>query len=85
MNVLVVQYLVTMPELTKILRVFKQRKHSGKGYFFEVQDLGSTMLKATVLPGLKPYRPDIINLGPSSLWWHENAYLLRVYRDVPAP
>ena len=83
MSVLIVQHLVTLSEATRIMRLFKQRKHSGLGYYFELQDLGANMLKATVMPGLRPYRGDIINLSPSSSWWRENAYILRVHREVP--
>lgn len=82
MSVLVVQHLVTLSEATKILRLFKQKKHSKLGYYFELDDLGATMLKATALPGLEPYRETPEAKG--SPWWKENAYLLRVYRDVSA-
>ncbi len=83
MNVLVVQHLVTLAEATRIMRFFKQKKHAGHGYFFELQDLGETMLKATVLPGLRPYKDGIVNLSPSSSYWRENAYILRVHREIP--
>ena len=83
MSVLVVQHLVTLAEATKIMRLFKQKKHAGHGYFFELQDLGASMNKATVMPGLRPYRGGIISLSPSSSYWQENAYILRVHREIP--
>lgn len=80
MNALVVQHLVTLNEATKIMRLFKQKKHADKGYFFELQDLGGPMTAAVLLPGLEPQRQVP---HTSSSWWHENAYVLRVYWEVP--
>lgn len=85
MSVLVVQHLVTLSEATKIMRFFKQKKHSTHGYYFELQDLGAPMVAAVKLPGLEPYSKRGHKTYPNrAAWWHEDAYLLRVYREVPS-
>ena len=84
MNVLVVQHLVTLKEATRIMRLFKQKKHAGHGYYFELQDLGAPMMAAVKLPGLEPYSDRYNTTVPNqSSWWRENAYTLRVYREIP--
>lgn len=79
MSVLAVQHLVTLSEATRAVRFFKARKHAQHGYFFELQDLGAPMREAVMLTGLEPYSAKP-NRGA---WWQENAYLLRVHREVP--
>jgi hypothetical protein len=82
-TVLVVQHLVTMADARKILRTFKQKKHAGLGYFFEMTDLGTSMKMALLRPDLTAYS-DKASLLPSYSTWYDNpAYLLKVYRDVP--
>ena len=83
MNVLVVQHLVTLSEATRIMRLFKQKKHAGHGYFFELTDLGASMTAAVKLPGLEPYSDCPSTRAPGAKWWKEDAYLLRVHREVP--
>lgn len=82
MSIFIVQHLVTLAEATRIMRLFKQKRHAGCGYFFELQDLGATMREATKLSGLQPYGDDPARTT-RSFWWREGAYLLRVFRDVP--
>lgn len=83
MNVLVVQHLVTLSEATRIMRLFKQKKHSGMGYYFELQNLGAPMSAAVELPGLELYRDTGRGMTNRAAFWCENAYILRVHREVP--
>ena len=85
MSALVVQHLVTLAEATKIMRFFKRGKHSKHGYFFELQDLGAPMYKAVKLPGLEPYGERYQGCPTRQSVWDENAYILRVHRDILAP
>lgn len=78
MSVLVVQHLVTLDQATRIMRLFKQKKHAGMGYYFDLQDLGCSMLAATGSDLPEPY-----SVPKSPVAWRQDAYLLRVYRDVP--
>jgi len=79
-KVLVVEYLLRLPEATRILRLFKQKKHAGAGYFFDLQDLGCTMNHAMMyMKGL----PDPYNPHMSGTLYREGAYVLRVYRTIP--
>ena len=83
-SVLVVQHLVTLAEATRIMRFFKAKKHAQLGYFFELQDLGATMEAALQLPGLEPYGRTVSKHHPTDARRKEDAYILRVHRDVPA-
>jgi hypothetical protein len=83
-TVLVVQHLVTLTEAARILRFFKQKKHADKGYHFELQDLGGPMKRAVELTGLEAYNLRAYDGSDRSAWWENDAYLLRVYRTLPA-
>lgn len=78
MSVLVVQHLITLKQACTIGRFFRQKRHATMGYFFDLQDLGCKMGDAEALTGLEPYR---VPRGPAGR--SQDAYLLRVYRDVP--
>lgn len=82
-KVFVIQHVVTLTEATKIMRPFKLKKHAKHGYFFELEDMGMSMLKASAIPRLRVYKDGVLNLNPTAAWWKENAYILRVYREVP--
>ena len=82
MSVLVVQHLVTLSEATKIMQLFKQKKHSGHGYFFELTDLGAPTQDALKLPGLEPYGRRGSIRHPADARMKENAYILRVHREL---
>lgn len=83
MSVLFVQHLVTLAEATKIMRFFKRKKHRDAGYFFELQDLGAPMKDALKLPGLEPYGSRGSIWHPTEMRMKENAYILRIHRDIP--
>lgn len=85
MSVLVVQHLVTLAEATRIMRFFNQKKHADKNYYFDLQDLGAPMKMAVELTGLEAYN-ERAHYGSNrmSAWWSNDAYLLRVYRVIPA-
>lgn len=84
-TVLVVQHLVTLDEATRILRLFKQKKHADKSYHFDLQDLGAPMKRAIELTGLGAYNKRAYDgSNRTSAWWSNDAYLLRVYRVIPA-
>lgn len=83
MNVLVVQYLVTLAEAARIVRFFKAKKHSQHGYYFELQDLGATMKEAVKLTGLVPYSDKPSTMTAQATRWRKEAYLLRVHREIP--
>ena len=80
MKVLVVEHLLRLPEATRILRLFKQKKHADAGYFFDLQDLGCSINHAfwhrRGVP--EPYNPNA-----SGSQQREDAYVLRVYRTIP--
>lgn len=85
MNVLVVQYLVTLSEATKIVRFFKKKKHNKMGYFFELEELGMPIsLAVERFDTIEAYASQYSTDAPSSpAKWLKPAYLLKVYRDVP--
>jgi hypothetical protein len=82
MSVLVVQHLVTLPEATRIIRFFKRKKHACHGYFFDLQELGVVMKDALKMTSFTPYGQKTSELAMKR-YLRENAYLLRVYREVP--
>jgi hypothetical protein len=81
MKVLVVQYLVTLYEATRILRLFKQKKHASHGYFFELDDLVVPMKDAVKLPEIK-LKAYVGKKRLDAFYWNEDAYVLLVYKDA---
>jgi len=79
-KVLVVQHLVRLPEATRILRLFKQKKHADAGYFFDLQDLGCSINHAF---WRREGVPDPYNPHMSGAMYRDDAYVLRVYRTIP--
>lgn len=80
MRVLVVRYLVSLREATKIIKLFKKRKHKNAGYSFELQELEYTLMEATALiDAPKPYASD--RTMAQGTWLRQDAFLLHVYRD----
>jgi len=66
MSAVVVRYLVTLQEATKIIRFFKKKKHSGTGYFLNLMILGCQCwlrLKSTSLMRTATYRKHQIQQG----------------------
>ncbi len=85
-DLLLVHRVLSLNHATKILRLFKQKKHADKGYFFELEDLGFCAYTR------KFYEKLGTELNDDTFWrrrWYAEylptteLYRLKVYRTVP--
>lgn len=75
-QVLVVQHLISLPHAVRIMRVLGQKKHRGLEYYFELRELLCDLDAAVKSNICDPYADYGGYKGM------QDAYILRVYRDV---
>lgn len=85
-RVLVVEHLISLSHATKILKLFKQKKHAALGYSFELTDLGVSIHHR----GIAKKFPHLCDPARDGLPRHyadytgaTDGYHLKVYRTLP--
>lgn len=77
-------YLLTLKEATRIIRLFKQKKHRGAGYYFELEDAPERAQIASVRSSKAAMQAAMRHyMGPISKNSPEDFVLLKVLRDTP--
>jgi len=85
-DVLVVEHLISLSHATKILKLFKQKKHAKAGYHFELTDLGVSIHNPSVarrFPHLCDPKCDNLPRHYADYSGAIQGYHLKVYRTVP--
>lgn len=86
MSAVLVEHLISLPHATKIMKLFKQKRHAALGYYFELTDLGVSIHHR----GIAKKFPHLCDPDRDGLPRHYadysgavHGYHLKVYRSIP--
>jgi hypothetical protein len=84
-RVLVVEHLISLNHATKVMRLFKQKKHKDAGYFFELTDLGVNIWHRSLRQRFPHLFDDegVCKHLYADYGGTTNGYHLKVYRTLP--